>query len=119
MNAHVKFVQGFVRIEIDKWAVVKKAAEADTVAEVLLDPNFSEIEYEMVRLDEDEKVTDDQNAGTADRGRGRGRGGRGRGDYRGRGGQRGGRGGQHRGDKQHVESKQTEDDREEGPSRGT
>jgi len=59
MNAHVKFVNGFIRIEIDKWAIVKPAAQGDTIEQVAPQPNFSEVEYEMVRLDEHGKESED------------------------------------------------------------
>ena len=29
MNAHAKVIHGFMRLEVDKWGIVKPAAEAD------------------------------------------------------------------------------------------
>lgn len=94
MNAHAKFVNGFIKLEIDKWAIVKPAAPEDEVKEVDLTNNCSEVEYEMTRVDADGKETDQaplKDDRPPHRGRGNYKGSRGRGGDRGN--YRGGRGG--------------------------
>jgi len=58
MNAHCKVVSGFLKIELDKWAFVKQAAPANTVPQVNLANNFSEVEYELVKNEADEEKKD-------------------------------------------------------------
>lgn len=49
MNAHAKIIHGFMRLEVDKWGIVKPAAEADKLTcEVNTENNLSEVEYELV-----------------------------------------------------------------------
>ena len=49
MNAHAKVIHGFMRLEVDKWGIVKPAAEADKLqGEVNAENNCSEVEYELV-----------------------------------------------------------------------
>ena len=49
MNAHVKVVSGFIKIELDKWAMVKPAATEDELkCDVNTANNLSDVEYELV-----------------------------------------------------------------------
>lgn len=83
MNAHAKVNGGFLKIEVDKWGIIKPAAPEDVIQDAVnLQNNLSEVEYELVPL----KTSDAPKSETDTRG-GRGRG-RGRGD-RGRGGRGG------------------------------
>lgn len=54
MNAHCKVIGGFLKIELDKWALVKPATPENSVAEVNLTNNLSEVEYELVKNEEEE-----------------------------------------------------------------
>lgn len=55
MNAHCKVVGGFLRIELDKWALVKEVIDSSLIpSEVNLTNNFSEVEYELVKNEEDD-----------------------------------------------------------------
>lgn len=53
MNAHVRVLPtGFLKIEVDKWALVKKAKEEDELkCEINTSSNMSDIEYELVQKD--------------------------------------------------------------------
>ena len=55
MNAHCKVIGGFLKIELDKWAMVKQATPENRVDDVNLSNNLSEVEYELVK-NEDEEV---------------------------------------------------------------
>jgi hypothetical protein len=50
MNAHVRVNQNYLKIELDKWSLVKKAKEEDTLTcEVNTEINVSDVEYELVQ----------------------------------------------------------------------
>ena len=53
MNAHAKVVGSFLRIEVDKWGIIKLAAEDDIITdEVNVENKLSEVEYELVPTQE-------------------------------------------------------------------
>ena len=61
MNAHCKVVGGFLRIELDKWALVKEVIDASLIpSEVNLTNNFSEVEYELVKNEDDLPKAEDE-----------------------------------------------------------
>lgn len=50
MNAHVRVNQNYLKIELDKWSLVKKAKEEDELTcEVNTKNNVSDVEYELVQ----------------------------------------------------------------------
>jgi hypothetical protein len=50
MNAHVRVNQNYIKIELDKWSLVKKAKEEDELTcEVNTKNNVSDVEYELVQ----------------------------------------------------------------------
>ena len=48
-NAHAKVLNGFMRLEVDKWSIVKPAEDSYKIeGEVDLENNQSDVEYELV-----------------------------------------------------------------------
>lgn len=60
MNAHVRVNQNYLRIELDKWSLVKKSKPEDSLtSEVNTKTNVSEVEYELVQKDSGPKKNHD------------------------------------------------------------
>jgi hypothetical protein len=60
MNAHVRINQNFIKIELDKWSLVKKASPEDALScEVNTEINVSEVEYELVQKENGSKSKHD------------------------------------------------------------
>ena len=60
MNAHAKIIHGYMRLEVDKWGIVKPAAEADKLqGDVNTENNQSEVEYELVKGSKENKDAED------------------------------------------------------------
>lgn len=81
MNAHAKVNGGFLKLEVDKWGIIKPAAPEDVIEDAVnLQNNLSEVEYELVPTTPTEAPKSDTDMrGGRGRGRGRGNGDRGRG----------------------------------------
>lgn len=48
-NAHAKVVNGFMRLEVDKWGLIKPSEEEYKIStEINLENNQSDVEYELV-----------------------------------------------------------------------